>query len=107
MEERLEATIQAENTRRSRKSEANKVLQKGGVLYAKEARHMNRERFELETQRAKEREAAWQKKYDMACKKVFKATKTHLKTWQSPRKWEIRIWKKVIKEFMNNVLYNS
>ena len=107
MEERLEATIQAENARRSRKSEANKVLQKGGVLYAKEARHMNRERFELEIQRAKEREAAWQKKYDTACKKVFKATKTHLKTWQSPRKWEIRIWKKVIKEFMNNVLYNS
>ena len=58
MEERLEATIQAENARRSRRSEANKVSQKGGVLYAKEARHMNRERFEFETQRAKEREAA-------------------------------------------------
>lgn len=37
------------------------------------------------------------------CKKVFKATKTHLKTWQSPRKWESMIWKKVIKEFMDRV----
>ena len=64
---------------------------------------MNQERLQFEIQRAKEREAAWQKKYDIACKKVFKAIKTHLKTWQSPRKWEIRIWKEVIKEFMNNV----
>ena len=103
MEQRLEATIEAENARRSRKSEANKVLQKGGILYAANARHMNQERLQIEIQRAKEREAAWQKKYDTACKKVFKATKTHLKTWQSPRKWEIRIWKEVMKELINHM----
>ena len=103
MEQRLEATVQAENARRSRKSEANKVLQKGGVLYAGNARHMNQERLQLEIQRLKEREAAWQNKYDNACKKVFKAIKKHIKTWQSPRNWEIRIWKEVIKEFMQNV----
>ena len=103
MEQRLEATVSAENARRSRKMEANKVLQKGGVLYSANARHMNRERLELEKAREAERERAWQIKYDNACKKVFRKTKVHLKTWQSPRKWEVRIWKEVIKEFMDNV----
>lgn len=56
MEQRLETTIAAENARRSRKSEANKVLQKGGILYAENARHINKERLQLEIQRAKERE---------------------------------------------------
>lgn len=50
MEQRLKATIEAENARRSRKSEANKVLQKGGVLYAENARHMNQERLQIEIQ---------------------------------------------------------
>lgn len=58
MEQRLEAIIEAENARRSRKSEANKVLQKGGVLYAENARHMNQERLQIEIQREKKRQAA-------------------------------------------------
>lgn len=45
MEQRLEITIAAENARRSRKLEINKVLQKGGVLYAENARYMNKERL--------------------------------------------------------------
>ncbi len=76
---------------------------RGGVLYSKNARRMNQERLELEKAREKERDDAWQKRYDTACKKVFKQTKVHRVTWQSPRKWEVRIWKQVIKEFMNNV----
>ena len=64
---------------------------------------MNQERLQIELQREKDRLAAWQKRYDNACKKVFKETKNHLKKWQSPRKWEVRIWKEVIKEFMNSV----
>ena len=64
---------------------------------------MNQERLELERAREKEREQAWQKKYEIACKKVFRQTKNHVKKWQSPRQWEVRIWKEVIKEFMDNV----
>lgn len=64
---------------------------------------MNQEQLKEEEAREKERELAWQVKHDTAWKKVFKQTKRHLKTWQSPRKWELRIWKKVLKEFMNNV----
>ncbi len=103
MEQRLNAQVSAENARRTRKMEANKLLHKGGVLYSKNARRMNQERLELEKAREKERDDAWQKRYDTACKKVFKQTKVHRVTWQSPRKWEVRIWKQVIKEFMNNV----
>ena len=83
IEQRLEATVAAENARRSRKSEANKVLQKGGVLYSGNARHMNQERLELEKKREKEREAAWQKKYDMACSKVYRTANKAKKTWRS------------------------
>ena len=103
MEEQLEAIISAKNARRSQKLKANKVLQKGEVLYLANARHMNRERLELEKARKEERERAWQIRYDNACKKVFRITKVHLKTWQSPRKWEVCIWKEVIKELMDNV----
>ena len=97
-EQRLNAQISAENARRTRKTEANKILHKGGLLYSKNARRMNQERLKLEKVREKEREDAWQKRYETACKKVFKQTKNHVKTWQSPRKWEVRIWKEVIKE---------
>lgn len=103
MEQRLDTTIAAENARKARKQEANKVLQKGGILYSSNARRMNQERLEIELQREKDRQAAWQKKYENALKKVYKGTKQHVKTWQSPRKWEIRIWKEVVKEFMNSV----
>ena len=82
MEQRLDATVTAENARKSRKLKVNKILQEGGVLYSGNARRMNQERLQLERAREQEREAAWQKKYDIACKKVFKQTKGYLKTWQ-------------------------
>ena len=44
MRQRLEITVQAENARRSRKSEAKKVLQKGGILYTANGRHISQER---------------------------------------------------------------
>ena len=67
-----EAMVSAENAQRSRKMEANKVLQKRGVLYLANARHMNRERLELEKTREEKRERAWHIWYDNACKKVFR-----------------------------------
>ena len=56
-EQRLEATIKAENTRKSCKSEVSKVPQKDDIFYAANTRHTNQERLQLEVQRAKEREA--------------------------------------------------
>ena len=56
MEKRLEAQISIENTRRSRKQEANKTLQKDKILYSINARRINKERLEIELIREKERE---------------------------------------------------
>ena len=58
MKQRLDATVTAENARKSRKLEANKVLQKGGVLYSENTRRMNQERLQLKRAREQEREAA-------------------------------------------------
>jgi hypothetical protein len=103
MEERLEATLKAENARKSRKSEANKVLQKGGILYSANARRMNRERLDIELQREKDRESAWEKRYHNALKLAYKRTKSHLKTWQNLKNWEVRIYKEVVKELKSSV----
>lgn len=58
MEQRLNAQISAENTRRTRKIKTNKLLHKGGVLYSKNARRINQEQLELEKAREKERDDA-------------------------------------------------
>ena len=98
MEQRLEATLKAENARKARKSEASKVLQKGGVLYSGNARHMNRERLELEEARDRERTAASQKRYDSACSKVYKTANKVKKAWRKEHHWNIRIYKEVLVE---------
>ena len=100
MEQRLEATLKAENARKARKSEASKVLQKGGVLYSRNTRVMNRERLELEQAREEERKVALQKRYDSAYTKVYKAACKAKKTWRSQYNWNIRIYKHVIVELM-------
>ena len=90
--------VKAENARKARKSEASKVLQKGGVLYSREARHMNRERLNLEEAREHERNVASQKRYDLACCKVYKTIRRVQKTWRSQYNWNIRIYKEVVVE---------
>ena len=52
LETRLNNTTAAEN---AHQRQANKVLKTGGILYAKDARHMVRDRLELEEKREKER----------------------------------------------------
>ena len=83
----------------NQRSEASKVLQKGGVFYSRNARAMNRERLELEQTR-EERKVALQKRYDSACTKVYKATCKAKKTWRSQYNWNIRIYKHVIVELV-------
>lgn len=48
LETRLNSITAAENARKARGRQPNRVLQSGGVLYAKDARRMVRERLELE-----------------------------------------------------------
>ena len=54
------------------------VLQTGGILHAKNARYMVRDRLKLEEKR-KEREEAWVKRYELALQKCYK----HTKKWRS------------------------
>ena len=74
LETRLNNTT-AENARKARQRQANKVLKTGGILYAKDARHMVRDRLELEEKREKEREEAWEKRYKVALQKCYGKTK--------------------------------
>ena len=74
LEAKLNTTIAAENARKTRQRQANKVLKTGGILYAKDARRMVRDRLELE-KREKEREEAWEKWYKLALQKCYKQTK--------------------------------
>ena len=58
LEAKLNVTTAAENARKARQWQANKVLKTGGILYAKDARRMVRDRLELEEKKVKEREEA-------------------------------------------------
>ncbi len=61
---RLDQTIAAENTRKARKSQSNRVLHIGRILFAKDARYMKRDRLELEEKKEKGREGAREKTYE-------------------------------------------
>ena len=73
-EDQLARTTMAENARKSRKQLARRVISKGGVLSAREARGMTRDRLELEEMREADRLKAWEKRYNSALVKVFKGT---------------------------------
>ena len=51
LEAKLNTTTTAENARKARQRQASKVLKTGGILYAKYARRMVRDRLELEEKR--------------------------------------------------------
>ena len=73
-ETKLNETTAAENAWKSRQRQANKVLQTGGILHAKNARHMVRDRLEFEEKMEKDREEAWEKRYELALRKCYKQT---------------------------------
>ena len=72
-EARLDQSVAADNARKARRRLTNRVLQKGGVLYASEARAMTRERLELELKRELEREKRAEKKYGMQWKGLVRS----------------------------------
>jgi hypothetical protein len=51
LEDQLSQTTAAENARKARRKQSNKVLQCGGVLYAKNARSMTQDRQKLEDEK--------------------------------------------------------
>ena len=52
---KLKETTAAENARKSWQRQANKVLQTGGILYAKDTQYMVWDRLELEEKGKKDR----------------------------------------------------
>ena len=75
LEARLNSITAAENARKARSRQPNKVFQSGGILYAKDARRMVRERLELEERREQEREEAREKRFTQAHKNVLNKPK--------------------------------
>ena len=99
-ETKLNETTAAENARKTRQRQANKVLQTGGILYAKNARHMVRDRLELEEKREKDREEAGGTRYELALRKCYKQTnKCRLMEIDRRKRFDKR-WMVVMKELL-------
>ncbi len=73
-ETRLNNTISAENIRKARHWQANKVPKTDSNLYAKDARNIVRDQLELKEKREREK-ATWEKQYIVAPKKCYQQTK--------------------------------
>ena len=105
-EDQLASTAMAENARKSRKQLARRVISKGGVLTAKEARGMTRDRLELEEKREEERLKAYEKRYSNALIKVFKGTVKWRKHHQDQTKAYRLQWRGILEEVVVNVDLN-
>jgi hypothetical protein len=77
LENKLGRTQSAQNARNARKKQSAKVLQTGGILYAKDARTMTQDRVQVEELRQRTRDERGEKRYINDLKKVYKATKAH------------------------------
>lgn len=101
MKARLNQTTAAENARKARKREFNRVLQTGEVLYAKNARRMTKDRLKLEEERKRAREEAYEKRYLTTLQKCYKNTKTHRQMIMNKRNNMMKRWKIILKEMLN------
>ncbi len=92
----------AENARKARKKQSNKVLKIEDILYVKDARSMTQDRQKLEDERQQQREEAWEKRYLNALKKCYRATKPHraarIKFVQAYQKK----WRVILKQLLKN-----
>ncbi len=84
----------AENARKARKKQSNKILKIEDILYIKDAQSMTQDRQKLKNERQQQREEIWEKRYLNALKKCYRATKSHraarikfVQTYQ--KKWRI------------------
>ncbi len=104
MARKLSQIEAADNARKARKKQSNKVLKTGGILYAKDARSMTQDRQKLEDERQQQREEAWEKRYLNALKKCYRATKPHraarIKFVQAYQKK----WRVILQQLLKNPL---
>jgi len=102
LQDQLSQIEAAENARKARKKQSNKVLKTGAILYAKDARSMTQDRQKLEDERQQQREEAWEKRYLNALKKCYRATKPHraarIKFVQAYQKK----WRVILKQLLQN-----
>jgi len=101
LQDQLSQIEAAENARKARKKQSDKVLKIGGILYVKDARSMTQDRQKLKDERQKKREVIWEKRYLNELKKCYRATKPHraarIKFVQAyQKKWRV-ILKKLVK----------
>jgi len=102
MENQLSRTTAAENAHKARRKQSNKVLQSGGVLYAKNARNMTQDRRKLEDEKQQQREEAREKRYLNALKQVYKATRPHRAARIKLVKGFRKKWRVVLKQLLKN-----
>ncbi len=81
-------------TQKTRDKKPNKILQTVGILYAKNAQYMVRDRLELEEKREKKKEKVSIKRYELALQKCYKHIKklrlTEIdKNLRSPTCWRV------------------
>jgi len=93
----------AENARKARKKQSNKILKIENILYVKDARSMTQDRQKLEDERQQQREETWEKRYLNALKKCYRA-KPHkaarIKFVQAYQKK----WRVILKQLLKNPL---
>ncbi len=102
LQDQLSQIEAAENARKARKKQSNKILKIEGILYVKDARSMTQDRQKLEDERQQQREEAWEKRYLNALKKCYRATKPHraarIKFVQAYQKK----WRVILKQLLKN-----
>ena len=100
LENKLGRTQSAQNARNACKKQSGKVLQTGGILYAKDARTMTQDRVQVEDLRQRTRDERGEKRYINELKKVHKATKAHRMKWLKQHEAIRKVWKRVMAELL-------
>ncbi len=98
----------AENARKARKKQFDKILKIKDILYIKNAWSMTQDRQKLKNKRQKKRKEIWEKHYLNALKKCYRVTKSHraahIKFVQTYQKKRRVILKQLLK---NQRVYNE
>ncbi len=102
LKDQLSQITVAENARKTRKKQSNKILKIEGILYVKDARSMTQDRQKLKDQRQKNREVTEEKRYLNGLKKVYKATKPYRAARIKLVKGFRKKWRVVLKQLLKN-----
>ncbi len=100
LKNKLGRTQSAQNARNACKKQSGKVLQTGGILYAKDARTMTQDRVQVEDLRQRTRDERGEKRYINELKKIHKAIKAHRMKWLKQHEAIRKVWKRVMTELL-------